>query len=239
MATSKVPVQSPADTASHQSINATSNSLSPESEKSSSSQPRYASYKQYLDENATDWPELKWMQVRLPQEEIGRRGLTPTQSFMNTPSGDPDDTRVTVIDSIDGAFHRQSIPTTDPNSLSTVLESRGSSVKTRIIIVDYKESFSIDRAVVDTLGTTFDIDPLVFQEHFFHEALEFEGSYPYHLDKSFSDGRIAHLASQYRSAIGLNIHISFHGFTSACVMLQGGNLDTIAKTASTSKFHLA
>ncbi|KAK0113353.1 hypothetical protein ONS95_013607 [Cadophora gregata] len=195
------PDETPAVAASPTRTDAESEAWSTESEESANPQPRYASYKQYLDENVADWPELKWMQI-----------------FMNTPSGDPDDTRVTVIDSIDGAFHCQAVPITEPSNFSRVLESRGPEVKTRIIRVDYEASLCIDRSVVDTLGKTFDIDPLVFQEHFCHENLHCDHGYSARLHESIPKHRVAHLASQYRTSSGINLHVAFHSFT-ACVML--------------------
>ena len=50
------------------------------------------------------------------------------------------------------------------------------SLTTRIILADYEESSAVDRQVMDNLGRTFDIDPLVLYRHFYHEAFQFEGS---------------------------------------------------------------
>ncbi|KAH7379946.1 hypothetical protein BKA64DRAFT_648240 [Cadophora sp. MPI-SDFR-AT-0126] len=216
MATPQAPVSDGSAETSRPSVNAGSHNSSAKSEEQSSPQPRYASYKQYLDENAGDWPELKWM-----------------QAFMNTPSGDPDDTRVTIIDSTDGSFHRQSVPVTDPNHLSNILDTRGSNVQTRIILVDYKQSLCIDRGVVDTLGRTFDIDPLVFQEHFHHSAFWLDKGYSHETQSLSEYLQVAHLASQYRTKSGFNLQMSFHNFTSAAMMLQGGNLDPTGTMAST------
>ena len=153
---------------------------------------------------------------------------------MNTPSGDPDDTRVTIIDSIEGAFHRKSIPVTEPNYLWNVVQTRRSDVKTRLIFVDYKDSFCIDRTLVDILGETFDIDPLVFQEHFHHEALSADDGYSNDVDYAIPEHRVAHLPSQYRTSVGFNLHFSLDNFTTACAMIMGGNLDETGSVDATS-----
>ncbi|PVH84079.1 hypothetical protein DL98DRAFT_92899 [Cadophora sp. DSE1049] len=220
MATRQSPVgESPAEASSHHSVDAGSDASSSGSEKQEIPQPCYATYKQYLDENAADWPELKWMQI-----------------FMNTPSGDPDDTRVTIIDSTDGPFHRQMVPVTEPNNLWNIVQNRGPDVTTRVIFVDYRDSFCIDRTMVDILGETFDIDPLVFQEHFHHEALSADDGYSSEVDYAIPEHRVAHLPSQYRTGVGFNLHFSLHNFTSACAIILGGNFDKTGLVDSTSTY---
>ncbi|KAG4438046.1 hypothetical protein IFR05_006460 [Cadophora sp. M221] len=138
--------------------------------------------------------------------------------------GDPDDTRVTFIDSSDGSFYRQSVPVTDPNNLQNILSIRGPEVKTRIILVEYNESFCIDRNVVDIFGRAYDIDPLVFQEHFQHEALELDDGYSREIHESLPLERLAHLRSQSRTSVGYNLHFNFGIVNSTCVIVLGGNL---------------
>ncbi len=120
----------------------------------------YSSYRAFLDTNVKSWPEFRWMQV-----------------FLEHQTSNPSDTQVDVIDSKDGFLHSSHAPYTGSQSLLKALQHRSSDVNTRIIIVSYRESFSIDRGVVEVLGRFFGIDPLAFLQHFHHEHLQQEDSY--------------------------------------------------------------
>lgn len=136
---------------------------SPETaEQSGKSEPRflYPSYRAFLDTNVKSWPELRWMQV-----------------FLEHQGSNPSDTQVDVIDSKDGSLHSSQVPYTGAQNLFKALEHRSSDVNTRIIIVSYRESLSIDRGVVEVLGRLLSIDPLAFLQHFHHESLQQENSY--------------------------------------------------------------
>ena len=120
----------------------------------------YSSYRAFLDTNVESWPELRWMQV-----------------FLEHQGSNPSDTQVDVIDSKDGSLHSSQVPYTGAQNLLKALEHRSFDVNTRIIIVSYRESLSIDRGIVEVLGRLFSIDPLAFLQHFHHERLQQEDSY--------------------------------------------------------------
>ncbi|KAF7512214.1 hypothetical protein GJ744_002376 [Endocarpon pusillum] len=120
----------------------------------------YPSYRAFLDTNVKTWPELRWMQV-----------------FLEHQCNNPGDTQVDVIDSKDGSLHSSQVPYTGAQNLFKALGHRSSDVNTRIIIVSYRESLSIDRGVVEVLGRLLSIDPLAFLQHFHHENLQQEDSY--------------------------------------------------------------
>jgi hypothetical protein len=69
------------------------------------SHPRYYTYKEYLDDNTQQWPELRWM-----------------LAFFAHPSG-PGGTTVTIVESKDGKLDSQKVQTTDPPNLQTTLEN--------------------------------------------------------------------------------------------------------------------
>lgn len=48
------------------------------------------------------------------------------------------------------------------------LQQRPIEVKTRIILVSYHQTWSIDRDIADSIGLAFDIDPTFFWAHFDH-----------------------------------------------------------------------
>lgn len=132
---------------------------SPESESSGAGHqvPPYSSYTDYLDRNVGDWPEFLWMQV-----------------FFKHPGGHPNHTTLAVIDSKNDTLHSRTISIRDRHGLTQVLEHREPGVKTRVIVVAYTQSFSIDRLVVDVLASFYDIDPLVLERHFHRETLGLE-----------------------------------------------------------------
>ncbi|KAK0101112.1 hypothetical protein ONS95_012905 [Cadophora gregata] len=166
---------------------------------SSGARPRtrpYLSYKDYLDTNVEDWPEFRWMQV-----------------FFMHPGGDPNNTNLTIIDSANGSLHPQSITTLDPHSLTTALENRQPEVKTRIIVVHYGQSFSIDRRVVDILGSVYDLDPLVLQRHFEHDAMWLEDGLKTskHIEELLPEARLALLPSE-ETCEGRFVHFGLSNF---------------------------
>ena len=176
---------------------------------SSGAHPRtrpYFSYKDYLDLNVEDWPEFRWMQV-----------------FFMHPGGDPNNTNLTIIDSTNESLHPQSINTLDPRSLTTALENREPEVKTRIIVVHYGMSFSIDRRVVDVLGSVYDLDPLVLQRHFEHDALWLEDGLKTskHINELLPKSRLALLPSE-ETCGGRFVHFGLSDFRYITAMFFNG-----------------
>jgi hypothetical protein len=99
------------------------------------------------------------------------------QVFFSHLGGDPNHTTLTVINSKNDTPRSRIIPIRDPRSLTQALAHREPRLKTRVIVADYKESFSIDRRLVDILGSFYDIDPLVLEHHFRHDAIWIEDSF--------------------------------------------------------------
>lgn len=108
----------------------------------------YTTYRDYLDQNAPYWPELQWM-----------------QAFMQSPDGDPESTKVTILDARDGSFTSTEIPPVASEALQHAIETRQPEVITRLIIVTYRTVYGLNRSVVDVLGSYFDIDAMVLQQH--------------------------------------------------------------------------
>lgn len=81
------------------------------------------------------------------------------------------DTRLTIIDTVDGVLHPRHVALTQSFDLAEVLGTRPADVNSRIIVVAYRESFSVDREVVDVLGGLFDLDSVILQQHFDHDSV--------------------------------------------------------------------
>lgn len=111
------------------------------SEFSTSVSPRttYSSYKEYIDRNVELWPELRWMQLFVEHDRLH-------------PSG----TLVNIFDSRDGdSLLEKTFNSEDLTGFQEVVEGRLRETNTRIIVVTYRETWGIDRRVVDILGLAF------------------------------------------------------------------------------------
>lgn len=144
-------------------------------------QPLYSSYREFVDQNAASWPHLRWMQY-----------------FLNNQRGQTSGTQVTFIDSKDGHLDAKHISEDPIQTLPQALGVRPPDVEVRIIAVSYTDSASIDREVVDVLGRWFDIDPLLFHQHFYHNRLWREASSQAELKSDFLFDPLSTLPSEHR-----------------------------------------
>ena len=129
--------------------------------------------------------------------------------------------------------------------LLSALEDRAATVKTHVVVVSHQESWSIDRNVVDVIGTFFDIDPIFFRSHFDYPLCHYEKRYPEVLidererDKCFIRSRqtlipISDAASLPSEGFGQRLRI---GLEQDCVsaLLLGSNEES-ASTDHLNKF---
>ncbi len=126
--------------------------------------PCYRSYREFVEKSVEDWPQYRWLLI-----------------FFSHRGGSSRDTRVTVFDSVDGSLIQTAFSITDPGRFRTFLDSRPSSVRSRIIILAYKETWSVDRKFVDILASCIGLDPEDLQRHLKHGCQRLE-SVPFNLD---------------------------------------------------------
>ena len=110
----------------------------------------FHTYREYVADLQKDYPEYSWL-----GEFLAASGATPSQ------------TRVSIIDIVDGVVRGLDYSGNVP-ALTDVLRHRPASAWMRIVHVKYRQSWSIDRAVVDVVGRHFVIDPAFFWGHFAH-----------------------------------------------------------------------
>jgi hypothetical protein len=125
--------------------------------------PRYSSYKEFIEKNMEKWPQYRWLQV-----------------FFNHGGGSPRDTRTTVFDSVGESLLETVFSTTDPSRFRNFLDSRPSNVRSRIIILAYKETWSVDHTFVDMLASRRGLSPDHLGRHLWHDN-QLSASVPSHL----------------------------------------------------------
>ena len=125
--------------------------------------PCYSSYKEFIEKNMEEWPQYRWLQI-----------------FFNHGGGSSGDTRTTVFDSVGESLLETVFSTTDPSRFRNFLDSRPSNVRSRIIILAYKETWSVDRTFVDMLASRLGISPDHLRRHLWHDS-QVSASVPSHL----------------------------------------------------------
>lgn len=111
----------------------------------------FHTYRDYVADLQEAYPEYSWL-----------------GNFLAASGASPSETCVSVIDGDDdGGLRRQDCSGSVP-ALVDVLRHRPASARTRIVHVKYRQSWSVDRDVVNAVGMHFWIDPAFFWGHFAH-----------------------------------------------------------------------
>jgi hypothetical protein len=111
----------------------------------------YMSYKDFLRQHLSQYPEYTWL-----------------HTFFSWPQLSNGSTHVTIFDCIDGVLKEQGQYTSATDDFQIALATRPVNAKTRLIITSYDKTWTIDRTVVDKLGLVYDIDPNFFRRHFYY-----------------------------------------------------------------------
>jgi hypothetical protein len=115
----------------------------------------FQSYHDYVSCLVREYPEYNWL-----------------HRFLSAPGALPSETRVQLIDSINNELRTKSFPMPhgvfNGNALREALAHRPAYITSRIVYVNYQESWSIDRAVIDVIGHYFQVNPLFFWGHLHH-----------------------------------------------------------------------
>ena len=113
------------------------------------------------------WPQCRWLRW-----------------FFKDP-GKPEGTFVNILDSVEGQLiTRTFVGGRDVDgtgvSLDSALNSHPLNIATRIIVVEHGGWENVDRIALDTLCSTYSIDPLFLMSHFYwdHSAHPKQGSLP-------------------------------------------------------------
>ena len=93
----------------------------------------------------------------------------------------PSETILVIADSVNDQILIQDF-SSDLLGFQREIQLRPSDVHTRIVIVWYKETCSVDRDIVDSVGLTFDVDPTFLWAHFDHPAAQSDRLIP--IDKA-------------------------------------------------------
>jgi hypothetical protein len=115
----------------------------------------FKSYFDYVSTLYVRYPEYKWL-----------------HRFLSESGPVPSETRVLVIDSIDNKlcvhnFHG-SFASSDGDGLRHALSQRSADIATRIVYVNYMQSWSIDRDVINIVGSHFQLNPTFLWGHLHH-----------------------------------------------------------------------
>ena len=110
--------------------------------------PRYHTYTEYLGSLLPQWPEYRGLHEFLDDD----------------PSSHSRNTHAVIIDCQgDGlSSHRFE----DAVRFRDALDVQSPDTVTRLVIVDYVETQTLQRDFIDAIGLKFDIDPLFFCNHF-------------------------------------------------------------------------
>lgn len=89
--------------------------------------------------------------------------------FLAKQGAQPSDTSLVFADSIDNEIRITDF-SSDLSGFEHEVEQRSSDIQTRIVLICYEETWSVDREIVDKVGLAFDIDATFLWEHFDHSA---------------------------------------------------------------------
>ncbi len=111
---------------------------------------QFRSYRDYVASLAKDHPEFGWLNL-----------------FLAKPGANPSQISVLIADSLNNTMQLENF-SSKVSECHDALQQRPIEVKTRIILVSYHQTWSIDRDIADSIGLAFDIDPTFFWAHFDH-----------------------------------------------------------------------
>ena len=120
----------------------------------SQTQPSFKSYLEYLTQLVKIEPQFEWL-----------------HQFLSKEGAQPSETILIIADSIGNRLHVRNF-SSDPSGFQTKVQYRPVHVQTRIVLVCYEQTWSVNRDVVDKVGLAFNIDPTFLWEHFDHPAAE-------------------------------------------------------------------
>ncbi|KIW98782.1 uncharacterized protein Z519_00445 [Cladophialophora bantiana CBS 173.52] len=111
----------------------------------------FTSYASYVAELAKLQPEFRWLSC-----------------FFSHPGGHPAETQVFILDSAGSQLDKRELQYKLKSDIAVALTDRPDQVTTRVVIVRYIQTWSIDRKVVEALGEHFDLKPIFFWQVFDH-----------------------------------------------------------------------
>ncbi len=151
-------------------------------------QPSFKSYLEYVTQLVKIEPQFEWL-----------------YQFLSKEGAQASETVLILADSIDNRLLVRNF-SSDPSGFQKEVQYRPASVQTRIVLVSYEQTWSINRDVVDKVGLAFNVDPTFLWEHFDHPAAERDKLAP--IDKPRwrmgSEDRIPALISQRDSVVIVN-----------------------------------
>jgi hypothetical protein len=107
----------------------------------------FGSYGEYINTILPQWPEFRWLSL-----------------FLNAQPVHPECT-VDVVHADDTRLQVQTFGSASQDFQAAITDS-SADVKTRLIILSYKDIETVDRNVLDVLGLEYDIDPIFYWHHF-------------------------------------------------------------------------
>ena len=118
-----------------------------------SSFSKYTSYRQFVEACSKVRDEYRWLQTFLAHHDEAL------------------ETRTTIFDAEGKSLtERGSFSVVSPE-FRLLIASRLSNIKTRLVIVTYRESWAIDRSLIDLLGLRFNMNPDFFRRHFYYPCI--------------------------------------------------------------------
>jgi hypothetical protein len=111
----------------------------------------YDSYREYIKELAMSQPEFEWL-----------------LSLLYSPSPKPAETTVLILESNEGKLKITEVEDISRSGLLSLIWNLENSYNTRIIVVLYSQTWSIDREVIDAIGTAYNVDPMFFWQTLDH-----------------------------------------------------------------------
>lgn len=120
----------------------------------SRTEPPFKTYLEYVTTLAKMEPQFEWL-----------------FHFLSKEGAEPSETVLILADSIDNRLHVSNF-SSDPSGFQKEVQYRPVDVQTRIVLVCYEQTWSVNRDVVDKVGLAFNVDPTFLWEHFDHLAAE-------------------------------------------------------------------
>ena len=120
----------------------------------SRTQPSFKSYLEYVTQLMKIEPQFEWL-----------------YQFLSKEGAQPPETVLILADSIDNRLHVSNF-SSNPSGFQKEIQYRAISVQTRIVLVCYQQTWSVNRDIVDKVGLAFNVDPTFLWEHFDHPAVE-------------------------------------------------------------------
>lgn len=147
----------------------------------------FDSYAEFVESLALRQPQYEWL----------------SRFFSHVPTNLGHKTNIFVADSEDGRLLQKVIQ-------PELLQECPPSVKTRLILIDYEEAWSIDRDILDGVSFALDLPPYYLWQHFDHKSVEFETSAPRDGRQCFTRVRIPP-SQMFSLEVGDNnfMHLSF------------------------------